>query len=354
MAATVRVRWVETTPPAGWDARAVDAPGGSVRQGTAWAAHRGGRGWDASFVTFSDDRVALVFTRRRWPIPGRLAYSPRGPVSAGDAPERVADRVIALRDWLAGLGAVAFTADPELSADAGYESRLAAAGFREAEESQAERHRMVLDLPLGADEQGVLAAVAKTTRQRIRGAERAGTSVAEVRDAASLAEFAGLYAATARRREFWVGDVDDTVLWWRRVIDVGQGVLLAARHDGRLVGGLFLYRQGGRFATAYSADDASTRRAHPGTMHLLRWTAIRRAIEAGDASIDLGGVDLPGARRIPQPGEPTYGLYEHKRSFGAHWVECAPAHEVVLRPWVRRARAIGRALRGRPIRRPPA
>jgi lipid II:glycine glycyltransferase (peptidoglycan interpeptide bridge formation enzyme) len=45
--------------------------------------------------------------------------------------------------------------------------------------------------------------------------------------------------------------------------------------------------------------------------------------------MDLGGVDVPGARRVPDEGEPMYGLYEHKRSFGAEWVELAGAHEMV-------------------------
>jgi hypothetical protein len=44
-------------------------------------------------------------------------------------------------------------------------------------------------------------------------------------------------------------------------------------------------------------------------------------------SIDLGGVDVRGARHKPEKGEPTYGLWEHKASFGAEWVESAPAHE---------------------------
>ena len=79
-------------------------------------------------------------------------------------------------------------------------------------------------------------------------------------------------------------------------------------------------------------------------MHLLRWSAIRRAVESGDPSIDLGGVDVPGARREPRPGEPTFGLFEHKRSFGAVFTEHAAAHEVVLRPWVHRSRAIVGAL----------
>jgi lipid II:glycine glycyltransferase (peptidoglycan interpeptide bridge formation enzyme) len=49
--------------------------------------------------------------------------------------------------------------------------------------------------------------------------------------------------------------------------------------------------------------------------------------------LDLGGVDVPGARRIPREGEEMYGLYAFKRSFGAEWLELAGNHEWVARPW---------------------
>jgi hypothetical protein len=85
-------------------------------------------------------------------------------------------------------------------------------------------------------------------------------------------------------------------------------------------------------------------------MHLLRWRAIGIALAERRAEMDLGGVDVAGARRPPEPGEPTYGLYEHKRSFGARWVALAGAQERVARPWryatgrglARAGRAIGR------------
>ncbi len=38
------------------------------------------------------------------------------------------------------------------------------------------------------------------------------------------------------------------------------------------------------------------------------------------------------------------GLYEHKRSFGAHWVAMTGAHERVMRP----SRYVARAGRGAP------
>ena len=48
--------------------------------------------------------------------------------------------------------------------------------------------------------------------------------------------------------------------------------------------------------------------------------------------MDLDGADLAGARRIPEPSDRSYGLYQHKKSFGAEWVELTGAHERVARP----------------------
>jgi lipid II:glycine glycyltransferase (peptidoglycan interpeptide bridge formation enzyme) len=338
---------VSDTPPAGWDRLVVDAPGGHVVQGTASAAHRAAQGWKPRFVTFDDGRGALVIVRERR-VRGATGYCPRGPISAGDAPELVAERAVALAAAMRAEGLVALAVDPELDADASYDRRLFAAGFREIEEIQAGRHRLVVDLPPGTTEVSLLAGTTKTARQRIRGAAAAGTVVAPSTDDADLAAFGALLETTAERKAFWIGSPSALTAWWRRVLDAGQGLLLVARNEGRVAGGLFLYRQGGHLATAYSADDPALRDELKGTMHLVRWTAMATALAEGAALIDLGTVDVPGARREPVQGEATFGLYEHKRSLGARWVESAAAHEIVLRPW-RNAlvQAAAKALPGR-------
>jgi lipid II:glycine glycyltransferase (peptidoglycan interpeptide bridge formation enzyme) len=81
-------------------------------------------------------------------------------------------------------------------------------------------------------------------------------------------------------------------------------------------------------------------------MHLLRWRAIQLAMREGRSEMDLGGVDIAPHHREPVDGEPMFGLYEHKRSFGASWVEMTGAHERVIRPWRNLAgRAAARAAR---------
>ena len=46
--------------------------------------------------------------------------------------------------------------------------------------------------------------------------------------------------------------------------------------------------------------------------------------------MDLGGADVEGQRREPREGEPMWGLYQHKRSFGGEWLELTGAYERVL------------------------
>lgn len=347
----VRVESVADQAPTGWDESTVAPSGGHVLQSAAWAEHRRGQGWTPHFVDFSDGRRALVLSHEQRPLPGFVAYAPRGPIAAGDPAQQVAARGAALAEWLRPQGATILAVDPELDADPAYDTALADTGFRETEEIQPSRHRLVLPLPAGADEEAVLAGMAKQARQRIRAAEKAGTEIREDAAGERLETFGGLLDATARRKGFGFDAESGFIAWWRKALVAGLADFLVAENAGRLLGGLVLYRQGGHRATAFSADDTSLRHDYAGTMHLLRWSAIRMALAEGAPSIDLGGVDLPGLRRMPEQSDPSWGMYEHKRSFGAQWVESAAAHEVVLRPAVYRLGLAARAVRQRLRRR---
>ena len=251
-----------------------------------------------------------------------------------------------------------------MPAATGYPGLLTGIGFRPIEEIQPSRHRFSLPLGHGADPDAIFAAVAKSTRQRIRGAERDGmrivrhdrlagndpgpgfTATAEPATAA-LDRFYDLMLQTGERRHFAFGPRAAFLRWWQAAHDAGLLLLLEARAaDDTVVAGLILHRHGGRLSTVHSADDAALRQRHAGTLHLLRWRAIELAIREGCAEMDLGGVDVPGARREPRPGEPMHGLAEHKRAFGATWLELSGAHERVLRPTrYAIARALARAAR---------
>ncbi len=260
--------------------------------------------------------------------------------------------------WLANQGVDVVAADPEVVAD-GYAARLGAIGFSSIEEIQPSRHRLSVRLGGDIDEDALLENVSKSTRQRIRQAERGDLTIvrhdaassapsdgtpsatadlefANPRDTvdAALGRFHDLALQTADRRHFSLGSSASFLDWTSRAYASGFLVLLeAVDEDERSIAGLMLYRHGGRLSTALSGDREDARKEHPGAFHLLRWRAIQLAVREGASEMDLGGVDVAGARHEPKEGEPMFGLYQHKRSFGAEWLELPGAHERVLRSW---------------------
>jgi lipid II:glycine glycyltransferase (peptidoglycan interpeptide bridge formation enzyme) len=340
-------------PTPDWNALAVDRPGGHVYQGVEWAEHRRRSGWRSVFLSIGDRRV-LALTRA-WPlIGGSSAYIPRGPAPIGGGAATGAALWSTVRA-LAARSVDVVAADPEVPADdAAFADWLRRARFHTIEEIQPSRHRISLPLETGADEAAVFSGIAKSTRQRIRKAEGPERVVVIRHDArvtddedvgdgfirpaeaapTALDRFYGLLEETGERRAFSFGPRGDFVHWWTLALGAGQLVYLEARDStpqGSPLAGLVLYRHGGRLSTVHSGDHADSRRTHPGSLHLLRWRAIQLAIREGCSEMDLGGVDVAGARREPQEGDPTFGLYQHKMSFGGRWIELAGAHERVIR-----------------------
>lgn len=335
---------------ADWDERTVDTPGGHVLQSRAWADHWAASGWVADHLVL-DDGFRVLVLRRRWPLVGGWsAYLPRGPIPGNEPAERTADRLGGLTTHLADLGVAVVASDAEVPAATGYPDRLRSLGFHPIEELQPSRHRLALAIAARSEED-VLAGVAKSTRQRIRKAEDQGVLVVrhdrrvpasgvgegfaapdEPSDVA-LDRFYDLLLETGERRHFSFGSRSASLAWWRAALGAGHLVLLEARSSDRAVlAGLVLYRHGERLTTVHSGDHEIARREHPGALHLLRWRAIQLALREGRMEMDLGGVDVAGARREPREGEPMWGLYQHKRSFGAEWLELSGAHERVIDP----------------------
>jgi len=333
-----------------WDERTVDAPGGHVYQSRAWAEHRAASGWRSDHLVFEDGYRALALRRPLPLVGGSSAYIPRGPIAAGETAGQTADRLAAIVDHLAAREVAVVATDAEIPAATGYRERLAAIGFTPIEEIQPSRHRVSLALA-GRTEEEVSAGVSKSTRQRIRKAEndielvvrhdgRVGPDgVGEGFDRPSepldvaLDRFYDLLLETGERKQFSFGPRANFLAWWQAAHAAGHLVYLEAWGiRGAPVAGLILYRHGDRLSTVHSGDHAEDRDETPGALHLLRWRAIQLALREGRAEMDLGGADVAGARRAPTEGEPMWGLYQHKRSFGGEWLELAGAHERVLDP----------------------
>jgi lipid II:glycine glycyltransferase (peptidoglycan interpeptide bridge formation enzyme) len=336
-----RVAGDARTPPSGWDAATVDIAGGHVMQSSTWGQLRSDQGEEPHYLSFDDERGALVLLRRTPGLPGADAVVRRGPAAGDDTPATAAARAVALADWARQVGARSLFLDPELTADRAYASAVSAAGFEVTAGPEPSIHVMRRTFEPGLDEEALLRSFSKSTRQRIRAAQAAGTVVVETEEPTRMAAFASLLHERADMVGMQLQAGTAFVASWQRLIEARLARLLLAEHEGELVGGLLLFRHGGIHATAYSADKADRRRDLPGTMHLVRWTAIRDALAEGCPAIELGGVDLPGHRSPPQPGEPNRGLYEHKRGFGAEWLQREAPRRIVLRPGADRLAQLG-------------
>lgn len=339
---------------ADWDRRTVHAPGGHVYQSRIWAQQRARLGWRPLHLMLDPEHGALVLIRPFPWIGGASGYVPRGPIVApGEDPAAAAERVADLATWLGGRGVAVLATDAEVVAEeAAYGGGLRGAGFQRIPEIQPSRHRVSLALPVDADEAGVRAGFSKSTRQRISAAEGDGVVVHRYDTAGwdgaeplferarpaldeVLGGFATLLEGTGQRRGFRFGPRQVFLDWWTAAHAAGLLVYLEARSGsapGRALGGLILYRHGERLSTVHSGDPPGVRDTNPGVMHLLRWRAIQLAMRERRTEMDLGGVDVGPEHAEPAKGDPMAGLYEHKRSFGAGWVEMTGAHERVISP----------------------
>jgi hypothetical protein len=362
---TIRARVATPEELADWDEHAVASPNGHVYQSLAWGDYRAAHGRPVWHLVFDDGFRMLVVGRDRPVVGGGWAYATRGPIPDEHA-VLTATRAAAAAELLANEGLDSFTVDGETPAATGLGRFLQARGFKPVEEVQTSRHRMDVNLgPVDAhnsDEKTIFGSFGATTRNNIRQAERHGLRVKRLDAGGGRAEheddspgilegleevgledvantermLRGFYVmldATAERRGFALASEDAFLDWSKRALTAGHMFYLQAEHDvdGPVAGAVF-YRHGHRLTYSLAGDRAELRKAHPGAVRLLVWRGIQIALDERRLSVDLGGVDTESARGRPDKGDPNYGMYQFKESFGARWVELTGAHQRTMRP----------------------
>jgi hypothetical protein len=201
------------------------------------------------------------------------------------------------------------------------------------------RLEFVVDVSGGDDLQGRMR---KSTRYEIRRATREGVTVSLARDAADVAAFVELHAATlqdlAIRKNVSSARVPPEAMTAavRGLMSANSAYIFIARREGAPIGAC-LFGYAGRTAYYLLNGSSPAAREHAAT-HVTIATALEAFRDRRFEAVNLGGVPADSTAAH----HPDHGLYGFKRGFGGE-VVARTGGMLVLRP--QRDRAVAHARR---------
>ena len=299
-------------------------------QSWAWGELKGQFDWRVERLSLPSASAQLLFRRLPGGL-GAIAYVPRGPLlNWGDDPA-LRQLLVAIRPLAQRQRAICLKIEPNLEDDPVLAERLRAAGFQPSPQAIQPRRTILVDLE--AQPEAILARMKQKTRYNIRLAARKGVTV-RPGEQADLPAFYRLMEITARRDNFAVHSQVYYETAHRLFVPAGQGQLLLAEHEGRLLAGLMAVALGDTACYLYGASADEGRELMPA--YLLQWEAMQWARERGCRVYDLWGVpdeeeailEAEFARRSDE----LWGVYRFKRGFGGRLARTIGAWDLVYAP----------------------
>ncbi|MEX2046750.1 MAG: peptidoglycan bridge formation glycyltransferase FemA/FemB family protein [Chloroflexota bacterium] len=258
------------------------------------------------------------------PLGLSVAYAPRGPLVA---PEHLAEAVAAVRTALASERCASLLCDPEAPDDPALRATLTRAGVRASPVFVQPRRTLLMDLSREND--ALLAAMRKKTRQYIHKAERAGVVTEETGD---LDRFLKVLGAVAERDRFATHSRD----YFERLLAAfgDRAHVMLARVGEEDAGALLLVRMADRAWELYGGWSGAHAEARP--FYLLKWRAMLRMRQLGVRRYDMCGL-AEGA------DDPLAGVENFKLGFGGEvttWIGAleTPVHSILYPLWQLAAR----------------
>ncbi|HUG05243.1 MAG TPA: peptidoglycan bridge formation glycyltransferase FemA/FemB family protein [Candidatus Limnocylindria bacterium] len=247
------------------------------------------------------------------PLGLSVAYAPRGPLVA---PEHLAEAVAAVRTALASERCASLLCDPEAPDDPALRATLTRAGVRASPVFVQPRRTLLMDLSREND--ALLAAMRKKTRQYIHKAERAGVVTEETGD---LDRFLKVLGAVAERDRFATHSRD----YFERLLAAfgDRAHVMLARVGEEDAGALLLVRMADRAWELYGGWSGAHAEARP--FYLLKWRAMLRMRQLGVRRYDMCGL-AEGA------DDPLAGVENFKLGFGGEVTTWIGALETPVRP----------------------
>ena len=331
-----------------WNRVIETLPGAHALQTWQWADVKAKFGWEPFPLVWRDanyavSAAALVLRRRitQTAFAARLSvmYVPRGPLLDW-SDTGLADQVLKdLQTFAKKQGAIFIKIDPDLPLGWGVpgedsaESHSEGLRIKEMLESSgwvfsAEQiqFRNTVEVDLLPDEEDLLKQMKSKTRYNIRLAQRKGVTV-RPGGTGDIDLLYAMYAHTAVRDDFLIRNKAYYQAVWQNFFDAGLAEPLIAEVEGQPVGGVIIFRFGGRAWYFYgmSLDEHREKMFN----YRLQWEAIRRSKAAGCHTYDMWG-----APDTFSEDDPLWGVYRFKDGFGGQVVRTLGAWDLPVHPLI--------------------
>jgi lipid II:glycine glycyltransferase (peptidoglycan interpeptide bridge formation enzyme) len=301
-----------------------------VLQTWAWGELKARFGWRVRRLAVGSSGAQVLFR----PLPARLgsiAYVPRGPVGDLDDQTALHGLLDAVRTIARRHRAICLKIEPYLEDGPEQAKRLRASGFQRSPQEVQPRSTILVDLEAEPDE--LLARMKQKTRYNVRLAGRRGVTV-RPGDDRDLPAFYRLMEVTAERDGFGIHSQAYYEATYELFALSGQGRLLLAEYEGRLLGGVIVLAFGPTAIYVAGASSDEERQRMP--TYLLQWEAMLWARERGCRLYDLWGVPDEDQETLEaeftQRRDGLWGVYRFKRGFGGRLVRTVGAWDLVYAP----------------------
>jgi lipid II:glycine glycyltransferase (peptidoglycan interpeptide bridge formation enzyme) len=317
------IRGHDAAADAAWDAFVASVPGDVLPQTTLWATTKAPGYRSARVEARRAGRIVAGAQLLVRPLPasrvlGTLGYVPRGPLLAeAESDPAVAGTVLdALLAEAKRQRVRALVVQPARDLPA-VAAGLAARGFGPSPVEVAPTATIEVDLT--PEPAALLAGLRTDHRRTVRRAQQAGVTVRQG-SADDLVTFVELYNATAQRQQFEPQPLDYFRNQWDVLHPAGAMALFLAEYEGSVLSAALLTCFGDRAVYRLTGWSGAPMPSAVRPNHLLQWTAMQWAREAGFGVYDLGGVDRRAAEVVvaggPVPDALRSGPAEFKLGFG--------------------------------------
>jgi peptidoglycan pentaglycine glycine transferase (the first glycine) len=289
-----------------WNAFVTKSPRAPYQQSTWWAEVKASQGWRSARVTVTCDgsiHGGAQLLYRSLPLLGGIGFVARGPILASGDPALAAATAEGLKRLAAASGVAYLIVQPPKQQAEVMAPQLLGDGFRAAPEIMAPHNTTTDVLDLSQGEEAILASMRKSTRRRIRVAERRHTIVREG-GSADLPLWHSLLTTTARRGGFSPPPASFFENAWSVMAPNGMLRMAVAEVDGEPVSASLWVAFGDTMNCWRGAWSGEHPHRQPNVA--LDWAGIRWAVERGLRWYDFHGKDLYmqgfGGTRETSPG----------------------------------------------------